>query len=74
MSCLSYYRLDETTFKNCVRQYCHIRLSPCILTFCSHFYTLFGTGKMLSKLARIILIAKEVGGVDRVDFNMALNR
>ena len=35
---------------------------------------LSGTGKMLSKLARIILIAKEVGGVDRVDFNMALNR
>jgi hypothetical protein len=29
---------------------------------------------MLSKLARIIIIAKEVGGVDRVDFNRALNR
>jgi hypothetical protein len=32
------------------------------------------SGKMLSKLARIIIIAKEVGGVDRMDFNMALNR
>ena len=29
---------------------------------------------MLSKLARIIIVAKEVGGVDRMDFNMALNR
>ena len=29
---------------------------------------------MLSKLARIIIIAKEVGGVEHTDFNMALNR
>jgi hypothetical protein len=48
-------------------------LALCALTVCI-LSLLPVPGKMLSKLARIILIAKEVGGVDRVDFNMALNR
>jgi endoglucanase Acf2 len=32
------------------------------------------SGKMLSKLARIIVVAKEVGGVDHVDFQNAVTR
>jgi endoglucanase Acf2 len=31
------------------------------------------SGKMLAKLARILLVAEEVGGADEADFNKALD-